>query len=313
MSDKKQKLLNQFYYKRNIFRLIEGYVHIVRCNGITKAANKMDLSPSVVSTQLKVLEKEFGVRLIKRKRGGKFITLTKEGQKFYDAVNRIFVALDETIENFHRDFVESRNTVRIACHPLISKILLPQAVQELYKIKPDVKIEMNEITYDAAISAIQDGEVDIALYPKDLDIVAKEKGIKCTKLFKYHPTVFCHPKHPVAEMNEKDIRFEHFTQGFVMSSEVRLVVDETKLRYDVHVKSSFHNILNMVNIINGITCLDRRISIAQDCTNLIIKDTPQLTQTSWFFAIQSNDIEEDIKEKIDMIFDIVSKQAKMID
>ena len=49
---------------------------------IVKAAESLYLSPSTVSTQLKVLENELGFKLFERHKGHKTVTLTPKGESF---------------------------------------------------------------------------------------------------------------------------------------------------------------------------------------------------------------------------------------
>ena len=58
---------------------IEAFIALTKEKNIVKAADSLYLSPSTVSTQLKVLENELGIKLFERHKGHKTVTLTPKG------------------------------------------------------------------------------------------------------------------------------------------------------------------------------------------------------------------------------------------
>ncbi|GEO57004.1 hypothetical protein LBO01_01330 [Companilactobacillus paralimentarius] len=63
----------------------------------SRAAEKLHVSQPTISRQLKDLEDEVGVTLIKR--GGRSIELTSEGEYFSNQVNQILALTDKTLDN----------------------------------------------------------------------------------------------------------------------------------------------------------------------------------------------------------------------
>lgn len=61
---------------------IEAFIALTKEKNIVKAADSLYLSPSTVSTQLKVLESELGIQLFERHKGHKTVTLTPKGEAF---------------------------------------------------------------------------------------------------------------------------------------------------------------------------------------------------------------------------------------
>lgn len=66
----------------NKLRLMSLFVHIVECGSISKAADKLELSKSVLSSALKQLELELDTCLLKRTTRKQ--TLTSTGERFYE-------------------------------------------------------------------------------------------------------------------------------------------------------------------------------------------------------------------------------------
>lgn len=61
---------------------IEAFLALTKEKNIVKAAESLYLSPSTVSTQLKVLENELGIQLFERHKGHKSVVLTPKGEAF---------------------------------------------------------------------------------------------------------------------------------------------------------------------------------------------------------------------------------------
>lgn len=74
---------------------IEAFIALTKEKNIVKAADSLYLSPSTVSTQLKVLESELGVKLFERQKGHKTITLTPKGESFTKIAYDFLALLNE--------------------------------------------------------------------------------------------------------------------------------------------------------------------------------------------------------------------------
>ncbi|GAA06590.1 bacterial regulatory helix-turn-helix, lysR family protein [Photobacterium leiognathi subsp. mandapamensis svers.1.1.] len=71
----------------NKLRQMSIFAHIVEEGSVSAAANKLDLSKSVVSQHLKTLEQELGITLLKRTT--RRHTLTQAGEAFYQSCREI--------------------------------------------------------------------------------------------------------------------------------------------------------------------------------------------------------------------------------
>lgn len=312
----KQEVINQFYYKRNIFRLIEGFINVVQQKSFIKASKLMNIAPSVVSTQINVLEKEFGVTLIKRSRGSKNFSLTEEGKLFYGSVNEIFVALDNTIVNLHKSLINYKNTIRIACHPLVASLIIPDITREMIVNHPEIKFIIQEISYIEALEELQNGNIDIIIYSKELHVFPKNNNFTIIKLWKYNAKTFCHPKHKAATMQDdkielKDLINDNFVglanTNYTVEKVGHILLDNTAI-----IKVSYSNVLPTVKSIQGVTVTDERIMKISDIKDLIIKDTPQIAQNAYFCIITNKKPNEYklIQECTELMIKIANKIDK---
>lgn len=77
------------------YRDIEAFLEIVRMRSISKAAERLFLSQSVLSTRLKNLETELGFPLVIRERGVRSLQLTPQGEEFVPIAQRWKNLLEE--------------------------------------------------------------------------------------------------------------------------------------------------------------------------------------------------------------------------
>lgn len=86
------------------FKQIEAFVNVVRYKSFSKAADATFFTQPTISTHIRNLEKELGVKLLDRK--SRIVEMTPQGSKFYkyavemiNARAQAFDALNDSIEN----------------------------------------------------------------------------------------------------------------------------------------------------------------------------------------------------------------------
>lgn len=120
-------------------RALEAFVRTVRAGSARGAADELGLSPSALSRRIGTLEAFVGKRLFTRARQA--MSLTDEGQAFYEAINPHLEALARAVEN------QSENMSLLRLHlgvlPLFgSQRLFPRLV-ELRRSHPLLHIDID--------------------------------------------------------------------------------------------------------------------------------------------------------------------------
>ena len=90
------------------FKQIEAFVNVVRYKSFSKAADATFFTQPTISTHIRNLEKELGVKLLDRK--SRVVEMTPQGTKFYkyavemiNARAQAFDALDNDSDNIKAD------------------------------------------------------------------------------------------------------------------------------------------------------------------------------------------------------------------
>ncbi|QUW21260.1 LysR family transcriptional regulator [Sporosarcina sp. Marseille-Q4063] len=75
---------------------VQAFLSIVRLGNISKAANHLYVTQSAISLRLNSLEKEYDIVLLNREQGVRRVTLTSEGERFYQIALKYESLISET-------------------------------------------------------------------------------------------------------------------------------------------------------------------------------------------------------------------------
>lgn len=135
---------------------------------IAAVAQSLAFSPSAVSQQLAVLEREAGVPLLERT--GRRVQLTPAGRN----LARHAEAVLERLELASAELVDARQglagPLRIGTFPTAARAILPVALTDLARRHPGLEPMVSEIDPAAIADALRAGELDVALI-HDYDFV----------------------------------------------------------------------------------------------------------------------------------------------
>lgn len=114
------------------------FTDVARRGSLTAAAASLRLTQPAVSYQMRKLEDELGVALIRRKHRG--IELTAEGQKLFDIVSRNVDAIDLLAQQLRQ--TEDRQTIRLHTDYAFSSLWLIPRMHGFRALNPDINIQI---------------------------------------------------------------------------------------------------------------------------------------------------------------------------
>ncbi len=103
-----------------------------------EAAEKLHVTASAVSHQIKNLETELGKRLFER--GSREISLTPDGELLYDDVRPLLRKLEEVS---HRHGLSARNSLRISVQPFFASELFVPRLAKFRELHPGIDITVD--------------------------------------------------------------------------------------------------------------------------------------------------------------------------
>lgn len=140
-------------------RQLNAFLTITKLQNFTAAANSLGYAQSTVTTQIKLLEEELGVKLFERM--GKSISLTYEGKKLLPYAKQM-IKLDSDIKNVIFNEEKPSGTLTIGAAESLCVLRLPLILKEYRKMYPDVDISIKFGNCSNFRTMLRDNIIDIA-------------------------------------------------------------------------------------------------------------------------------------------------------
>jgi DNA-binding transcriptional LysR family regulator len=137
------------------FRLVAQH------HNFTRAAEALFITPSGLSVLIKGLETRVGFRLFDRTT--RHVALTSHGNELLTVIQKNLEELDTAIANIGRS-VRSRDlSLTLGTTPLVAANILPPAMREFRKLRPDVRIQLYDADLPSLIKMVETGKLDLSL------------------------------------------------------------------------------------------------------------------------------------------------------
>jgi LysR family transcriptional regulator, transcription activator of glutamate synthase operon len=176
---------------------IKYIVEVAKESSITKAADKLHLSPSAISQSITQLEKEFGISIFTRSRHG---TLpTTEGKFIVSKAYEILHNMDELQKELSIKQKAKRLSLKVGCAPALTYMVYDAFILFHEKF-PEVNVMIKEIDQEHILEEIKNGSIDIGLSSfteYDLSSMKHEKGIGYEPLYTGYVCVCTGKKSPL--------------------------------------------------------------------------------------------------------------------
>ncbi|WP_407835668.1 LysR substrate-binding domain-containing protein [Streptomyces sp. DSM 116496] len=150
---------------------------------IAAVAEALSFSPSAVSQQLSVLEREAGLSLLERT--GRRVRLTPAGQNLVRHADAVL----ELLERADAELAEARGglagALRIGSFPTATRAVVPAALAELARRHPGLEPMVSETDPAAVADALRAGDLDVALINAyDFVPAPEEPGLATEPLYR---------------------------------------------------------------------------------------------------------------------------------
>lgn len=161
------------------------------------AADELYLSQSAVSQQIATLEKEVGMRLLDRTRGGP--KLTDAGRVLVAHAEAAIARLDEAERELAAIAGLEGGELRLASFPSASATVLTEAVSVFHRGYPSVRLSVTDAEPEQSLPRLRGGELDLALafdYPSVP--TAEERDLERTLVLTESMYIALPKRHPLA-------------------------------------------------------------------------------------------------------------------
>lgn len=124
---------------------LKYFYHVAREGSITKAAERLYVTPQTISSQLALLEDSLGYSLFDRH--GKRLKLNQEGQLVLRYAEDIFKTGRELLAELKNAELSTRRVVSIGILDSIPKILSCQILDRVYSTSENIRIVTHETDF----------------------------------------------------------------------------------------------------------------------------------------------------------------------
>lgn len=160
--------------------------------GITRAGNRLHLTQSALSHQLRDLEEGLGVVLFER--GHRKMVPTPAGECLLRTAHAILEELRQAEDEIRRTASEREGVIRISTQCYTNYHWLPSRLKEFRKRYPRVDVEVVVEATPEPIKALLDGKLDLAI----VSTTARDRRVFYRPLFTAQYVVAMHPGHRLA-------------------------------------------------------------------------------------------------------------------
>lgn len=175
-------------------RHLRYFLAVGEALSFTKAAARLRVAQPALSRQIRDLEDEIGVDLLRRNPRG--VTLTPEGKLFLAEARELLKLSRESVKKVHAMVHGEYSELHIGYRvPTITEIL-PKALAAFQEAEPSVKVLLHELAFDELIAGLRSAVLELAilLQPTGEQIT----GIEFESLHTYPLCVALSAAHPLA-------------------------------------------------------------------------------------------------------------------
>jgi DNA-binding transcriptional LysR family regulator len=181
-------------------RQLEMFRAVAEEGSFTRAAQRLHVSQSAVSRQVKLLEEELGGLLLHR--GGNGVALTGPGELVLKAANRVQRDLQDVVWQLSENQKLQRGLLRLGGGMTVCLYILPRLLKKFRSRFKQVELHVASGTSEAILRLLRNHQVDLGLLT--LPVVATD--LEVLPVLKEEMVVVMAPRHPLARARSVEPR-----------------------------------------------------------------------------------------------------------
>ncbi|MGB2925774.1 MAG: LysR substrate-binding domain-containing protein [Limnothrix sp.] len=177
-------------------RQLRYFVAVAEELNFTRAAERLNITQSLLSRQIKSLEKNLGIELLERTNRQFF--LTPAGKVFWGECKNILQGIEQSIQLTKRVALGEIGRLRIGFENVASRKMILKIVRQFHHDFPGVELELQEMSSGKQVAALKRKHLEVGL----IDPIVATAEIACTSLVKESLVAVLPETHPLAEMEQ---------------------------------------------------------------------------------------------------------------
>ncbi|HKW62683.1 MAG TPA: LysR family transcriptional regulator [Candidatus Acidoferrum sp.] len=165
---------------------------IAETGSVTRAGNRLHLTQSALSHQLRDAEEQLGTALFERKRGK--MILTTAGERLLETARTVLCELERAETEIQQNGTVAKGRIRIStqCHTVYH--WLPPRLSFFQRQFPDVEVQLVIEATNNPFEALLEGKLDLAIVNEPI----RNRKIRYLPLFEDETLIAVPPEHPLA-------------------------------------------------------------------------------------------------------------------
>jgi len=185
-------------------RQLRAFIAVAEAQHFTRAGDALNLTQSTVSTLVRELETNLGLRLFDRHT--RMLRLTEAGAEILPLARKAVADLDSVIGSSAQLKTLGRGRVSLAVSSVQAALVMPRLIRDFSEGNPGVRVVMHDVVQEEVLNMVRAGEVDFGL--GTAFGARHELGMRLLWSETFHAILA--PGHPLAqaarELTWKDLR-----------------------------------------------------------------------------------------------------------
>jgi DNA-binding transcriptional LysR family regulator len=176
-------------------RHLRYFVRVAEDENVSRAALKLHISQPAVSRQIRDLEDEIGLPLLKR--SGKSVSLTEAGRVFLAEARAVLERTDEAVRNVRALANDKHAELHVGYSSYMVDRVFHAILNNYQRSMPNVRVKLHDRSVEQNVDALLEGRLDLAFIfhaPKPGAL----RGLRFLVLSTEHPRLAVSHMHPLA-------------------------------------------------------------------------------------------------------------------
>ena len=158
-------------------RQLRAFLLVAQNHSFSRAAEALLITPSGLSLLIRELEKQLGFRVFDRTT--RHVELTPDGKQLLPVARRNLEELEGAVSRIGQHTKEACQSLSIGASVLVAEHILPQAISEFRRQRPDVRIRLFDADLRTVQQSVEAGALDMGL------TVERSPGVQRTPFFRF--------------------------------------------------------------------------------------------------------------------------------
>jgi LysR family transcriptional regulator, carnitine catabolism transcriptional activator len=159
-------------------RQLRAFHLVAEHRNFARAAQALFITPSGLSVLIREFENQLGYRLFDRTT--RQVQLSRHGADLLEATSRHLGELEEAMARVGRSARGKRQTVSLGTTPLVAANVLPQAMRDYRRHRPDLRVRLFDADQATVLGQVQAGKLDVGV-----GLFKSVPGVKRVSFFRF--------------------------------------------------------------------------------------------------------------------------------